>query len=86
MRVLIVDDERLICEWLQFCIEKNPACELVGIASNGQEGLALFHSTQPDLILTDIKMPVMDGLALLRAVRETNQSVQIVLLTAFSDF
>ncbi|MEG1446598.1 MAG: response regulator [Ruthenibacterium sp.] len=86
MRVLIVDDERLICEWLQFCIEKNPACELVGIANNGQEGLALFHSTQPDLILTDIKMPVMDGLALLRAVRETNQSVQIVLLTAFSDF
>lgn len=86
MRVLIVDDEKLICEWLEFCISKNPACQLVGIAHNGKEGLELFRQQEPDLVLTDIKMPVMDGIELLHAIRQQSERTKVVLLTAFAEF
>lgn len=86
MKVLIVDDETLICEWLQFCISQNPSCQLTGVAHNGREALELFRKDEPDLVLTDIKMPVMDGLELLHALRASNSRVRVVMLTAFADF
>lgn len=86
MKVLIADDETMICEWLQFCISQNPACELVGVAHNGREALELAGREAPDLILTDIKMPVMDGLELLHALREAGSRVRVVVLTAFAEF
>lgn len=86
MKVLIVDDEVMICEWLQFCISQNPACELSGVAHNGAEALELFQKEEADLVLTDIKMPVMDGLELLHALRAISHNVKVVMLTAFSDF
>lgn len=86
MKVLIVDDEKLICEWLEFCISKNPSCQLVGVGHNGREGLELFRKHEPDLILSDIKMPVMDGIELLHAVRTQSSTVKVVLLTAFAEF
>lgn len=86
MKVLIVDDEKMICEWLEFCISKNPAYQLVGIAHNGKEGLELFKKYEPDLVLTDIKMPVMDGMEFLHAIRAQSASAKVVLLTAFAEF
>lgn len=86
MKVLIADDENLICEWLDFCISQNPLCELVGIAHNGKEALELYLTHEPDLILTDIKMPVMDGLELLHAIRSKDSHAHVVILTAFADF
>lgn len=86
MKVLVVDDEAMICEWLQFCISQNPSCVLTGVAHNGREALELFEKEEPDLILTDIKMPVMDGLELLHTLRLKNSRVRVVMLTAFSDF
>lgn len=86
IKVLIVDDEKLICEWMEFCVSQNPACQLVGIGHNGREGLELFQKYEPDLILTDIKMPVMDGMELLHAVRAQSSTVKVVLLTAFAEF
>ncbi len=86
MKVLVVDDETMICEWLQFCISQNPSCQLTGIAHNGLEALEMIQKEEPDLILTDIKMPVMDGLELLHTLRSRNSQVKVVMLTAFSDF
>ena len=86
MKVLVVDDEAMICEWLQFCISQNPSCQLTGVAHNGQEALELFHRDEPDLILTDIKMPVMDGLEFLHALKALESRAKVVVLTAFSDF
>ena len=71
MKVLVVDDETMICEWLQFCISQNPSCQLTGIAHNGLEALEMIQKEEPDLILTDIKMPVMDGLELLHTLRSS---------------
>ena len=71
MRILIVDDERMISEWMQYCIEKHPDCQVVGCAKNGEEALELFRKMTPDVVFTDIKMPVMDGIELSRRVKET---------------
>lgn len=86
MKVLVADDETMICEWLEFCISQNPSCRLTGIAHNGLEALEMIQKEEPDLILTDIKMPVMDGLELLHTLRARNSQVKVVMLTAFSDF
>ncbi len=86
MKILIADDEVLICEWLEFCIAQNPDYQLVGRAGNGKEALEIFQETEPDLILTDIKMPLMDGIELLRAVKTLRPETVVVLLTAFSEF
>ena len=86
MKVLIVDDEKLICEWLEFCISKNPSCQLIGAAHNGRDAMELFHENEPDLILSDIKMPIMDGIELLHAVKSQAPDVKVVLLTAFAEF
>ena len=86
IKVLIADDEHMICEWLQFCISQNKECQLVGVAGNGKEALELYHQTEPDLVLTDIKMPVMDGLELLHAIRAAGGTAQVVVLTAFAEF
>ena len=45
MKVLIVDDEDIICEWLQFCISQNPVCQLAGVAHNGREALEVFRAS-----------------------------------------
>lgn len=86
MRILIVDDERMICEWLSFCIESNPSCELVGIAHNGEQALAMFRESGADVVFTDIKMPVMGGLELLKKVKELSPKTMVVILTAFAEF
>lgn len=86
MKVLVVDDERMICEWLQFCIEKTPDCEFLGCAHNGEQALALFEETEPDVVFTDIKMPVMGGLELLKKIKETSPGTIVVMLTAFAEF
>lgn len=86
MKVLIADDETMICEWLQFCIAQSPVCQLAGVAHNGREALELCRKTDPDLVLTDIKMPVMDGLELLHALRAAGSTARVVILTAFAEF
>lgn len=86
MKVLIVDDEAMICEWLQFCISQNTFCHLIGTARNGLEALELFQKEEADLVLTDIKMPLMNGLELLHELRNLNPNIKVVMLTAFSDF
>ena len=86
MKILIVDDERMICEWLQFCIGQNPECQLTGCAHNGEQALALFQENEPDVVFTDIKMPVMGGLELLKRIKEISPETVVVLLTAFAEF
>jgi DNA-binding NarL/FixJ family response regulator len=81
VRVLLADDHRLFAESLMAVLSEDERVEVVGIAGNGQEAVEKAAELEPDVILMDVKMPVMDGLAATRKIRETGVHVQILLLT-----
>lgn len=86
-RVVLVDDERMIVEGLSRVVPwEKLGCEVSGTAANGREGLALIRRVKPDILMTDIRMPNMDGLRMVAALRSEFPNLQITVLTAFRDF
>lgn len=87
MKIIVVEDEIRIREGISRLLHKlDPDYELAGEAENGREGLALIRQKRPELVITDIRMPVMDGLEMLRALHEENIPVKAVVLSAYSEF
>lgn len=87
MRAVVVEDEILIREGLCKLMEKMfPEIKILGVAGNGQEGLSCIKEQKPDLVITDIKMPVMDGMEMLAKVQETGMFPKVIVLTAYSEF
>lgn len=85
--VVIIDDEEIIVRgltqmmpWGQF------SCEVVGSADNGRDGLKLIREKKPAILITDICMPGMDGLAMIAAIRDEFPKMQIMILTGYSEF
>jgi len=86
MKILIVDDELLVRIGLKSSINWDKhGFEIVGEASNGQEALEKIHQCKPDLLLLDIKMPVMDGIELLKKLKEERNPCRSVILSSFDD-
>lgn len=85
-KVMVVDDEVPIRQWLEFCIDKMEGFCVVGTASNGAEGYSCFKKNMPDIVITDIKMPGMDGLEMLQMMQNINPSVYTIMLTSHEDF
>ena len=85
VRVALIDDQPLVRMGLATLIDSEADLELVGQAGDGREGLALLRRTLPDVVLCDIRMPVLDGLALLAEVAADAglADVRIVMLTTF---
>lgn len=86
LKVLIVEDEDIIRKGLVYTInwlEMN--CSVIGAAQNGAEGLEMIRSLSPDLVLTDIRMPRMDGLEMVKKAQESN-FFKVILLTSYSEF
>lgn len=86
LTVLVVDDEQLLREELRTIPWHELGAELAGEAENGEEALALCEAIEPDVVITDITMPVMDGIELSRRVRERYPFTQVVILTCHSEF
>lgn len=87
MRAVVVEDEILIREGLCKLMNKMfPDIVIEGVAGNGQEGFRYIEEYQPDLVITDIKMPVMDGLEMLTKVQEAGLFPKVIVLTAYSEF
>ncbi len=81
MKVLIVEDDKASRFFLESLLESNDY--EFRSAANGIEGLNIFEEYQPDIVLTDIQMPIMDGLELLEAIRDTKSDTIVIIVTAF---
>lgn len=86
-KVLIIDDEPIIRKGLKNIINwKNYGCEVCGEAADGLDGSELIKKLLPDIIITDIKMPEIDGLSMLREIKDTVPGCKIIILTGHRDF
>ena len=86
-KVLIIDDEPIIRKGLRNIINwKSFECDVVGEAADGQEGGGLIQRLLPDIIITDIKMPEVDGLSMLREIKSSIPDCKIIILTGHRDF
>lgn len=87
LRVLIVEDEAAQRKGVALGVDwAKLDCVVVGEAANGEEGMALATQLQPGLIITDIRMPRMDGIAMMNALRQQGCKARVIVLTAYSDF
>lgn len=85
IKVVIVDDVRLLRESLKHTIEMDKDIEVIATAENGEEALALCEKLFPDVVLMDIVMPVCDGLLATKLIKDRNKSVNIIILTTLKD-
>ncbi len=87
MKVLLVDDEKYAIEGLKNMLDwKAFEGELIGTAANGQEALDMVASNKPDVIISDIKMPIMDGLTLAMKIDELMRGIHFILLSGHGEF
>lgn len=83
IRLLICDDQAIVCEGLRAILSTVPQVLVVGIAHNGMEALDQISCTQPDLVLMDLKMPVMNGVQATKSIREKHPKVRVLVLTTY---
>jgi len=84
--VVAEDEERMRDYLARKAAELDPGLECVGTAADGEEAAELVERHLPDLLITDIKMPVLDGLALLERIRRTNPELRVLIVSGFSEF
>jgi DNA-binding NarL/FixJ family response regulator len=85
IRVVAVDDHQLILDALTFTLEQAEGIELVGVALSANEALTLIERTRPDMVLLDIRMPQMDGLACLAEIRGRFPKIKVVMLSGVDE-
>ena len=85
IRVLVVDDQSLIREGLAIILDTQPDIQVVGQAENGREAVKLADQLAPDVILMDIRMPLMDGIKATRQIQESNAQIKVLILTTYNE-
>ena len=81
LRVIIADDDRLFARMMRDRLSALPEIEIVGLAADGREAVALAEELEPDAVLMDVHMPVMDGVEATRLIRALDASPSVVLIT-----
>ena len=81
LRVLIADDHRLFAEALEAILATDERVEVVGQASDGSEAVELARTLDPDVVLMDVSMPVLDGFEATREIRSAGEDVRVLMLT-----
>jgi len=85
IRILLVDDQRLMREGLRILLEMEPDLEIAGEAEDGQAALEAYADLQPDVVLMDVRMPGMDGVEATWRLRERWPEAHVIILTTFDD-
>jgi two-component system NarL family response regulator len=83
IRILIADDHPIVCEGLTALINRRPDMLVVAEAYNGQEAVELFRHYKPDLVLIDLRMPVLDGVGAVYAIRARDPEARLIILTTY---
>ena len=85
IRIIIADDHTVVRQGLRIMLEPKPEYRLIGDARNGKELLELVANQQPDLIILDLLMPLMDGAEAIRIIRSQFPDIKILVLTSYSE-
>ena len=85
IRLLLVDDQNLIRRGLRALLKTDSDLEIVGEAENGREAIDIVATLQPDVVLMDIRMPILDGVEATRAICEQFPQTKVLILTTFDD-
>jgi len=85
IRIMLVDDHAVVRSGLGAFLSVNPDLELVGEAENGEQAITRANLLKPDVILMDLMMPVMDGVAATAAIKKQNPAIQVIALTSFQE-
>lgn len=85
IRLVIADDQSIIRDGLKMILEMEEDIEVIGVACNGEEAYQLAMSLKPDVILMDIRMPIVDGVSATKRICEVDKEIKIIILTTFSD-
>jgi two-component system, NarL family, response regulator LiaR len=83
IRVVIVDDHTVVRQGLRFMLEQRAGVEVVGEGSDGEQAIALAGELVPDVLLLDLLMPKLDGIAAVRAIKRLTPTTQIIILTSY---
>ncbi len=83
LRVLVVDDQALVRAGFRMILEAEPDLEVVGEAADGVEAVAAVQRHRPDVVLMDVRMPNLDGIAAARRILEGGSTAKILMLTTF---
>ena len=85
IRILLVDDQMIVCDGLRVILDIHPNLEVIGMAHDGADGLRLAEKLKPDVILMDLKMPVMNGVQATQAIKKEFPEIAIVILTTYDE-
>jgi DNA-binding NarL/FixJ family response regulator len=85
VRVLVVDDQQLVREGVASLLSIQPGIEVVGMAANGKEAIERAAALSPDVVLMDVRMPELDGVAAVAVLRRRAPASRVVMLTTFDD-
>jgi DNA-binding NarL/FixJ family response regulator len=85
IRVLICDDQEVVCEGLQVILNSDTGIEIVGVAHDGAAALDLIPTARPDLVLMDLKMPGVNGIQATQLIRQQYPAVRVLVLTTYGD-
>jgi DNA-binding NarL/FixJ family response regulator len=85
IRLLLVDDQNLICQGLQAMLDQQKDLQVVGTANNGQVAIELVAALEPDIVLMDVRMPVMDGREATSIICQNYPNIKVLVLTTFDD-